>query len=355
MLLLIACANLANLLLARGAARKPEIALRLSLGASRGRLIRQLVTESLALAAARRRGRHRRRVRPSWRAGADAGGSRSALPHEFLALDPLVLAFVLAATVAAALLFGVLPAWQVTRTDAGARSRNRAAAPSARAASCARAGLLVSLQLALSLPLLVGAGSAGADRLQPAARRPRLSRRTPAARAGRSARGGAMTRRAATACFASSSDRSSGSPACVRQAFRIWACSAAESPRTTIEVEGYTPKGDDDRESAIDVVGPGYFSTLGRPASASDATSWRAIAAMRPRSASSTRRLPNDSSIGGTPSACASRRSMTTSGRHIRWWASPATRIPRACGATSSRASSCRRGNRRRPRTARPS
>ena len=149
MLLLIACANLANLLLARSAVRKPEIALRLSLGASRGRLVRQLVTESLALAAI----------------GGVAGLAAAWLFHRALvqmmaqadsrfhlsfALDPLVLAFALTATLAAALLFGVLPAMQATKSDTAPALRKQQPRHGSR--------FLVSLQLALSLPLLAGAG-----------------------------------------------------------------------------------------------------------------------------------------------------------------------------------------------------
>lgn len=172
-LLLIACANLANLLLARGAARRPEMALRLSLGASRGRLIRQLVTESLTLAVM----------------GGVAGLAAAYFLHGALvrmmaeshpdfnmsfALDPLVLAFAVATTLAAALLFGVLPAWHVTKTDAAAslKEQNRSGTGSLGRMRWGR--FLVSLQLALSLPLLAGAGLLARTLYR--TRRPRLSR-----------------------------------------------------------------------------------------------------------------------------------------------------------------------------------
>jgi predicted permease len=156
-LLLIACANLANLLLARGAARRAEVAIRLSLGASRARLIRQLVTESLAL---------------SLIGGIVAIGVAYAL-HRLLvamlrevesqffmsfAFDVPMLVFALAATIGAAVAFGALPAWQMTRSDPGAQLKDssRGAIGSVRELRSGR--WLVGVQLVLSLPLLVAAG-----------------------------------------------------------------------------------------------------------------------------------------------------------------------------------------------------
>ena len=156
-LLLIACANLANLLLARGAARRAEMTLRLSLGAGRSRLMRQLVTESLVLAfaggvaaAAVAAALHRTLV--IMLAEADPA---FALPFTF---DAAIAVFLVGCTFTAALLFGLLPAWQATATDASSalKEHGRGAIGSRMRSRSGR--VLVGVQLALSLPLLVGAG-----------------------------------------------------------------------------------------------------------------------------------------------------------------------------------------------------
>ncbi len=262
-LLLIACANLANLLLARGAARRPEMALRLSLGASRGRLIRQILTESVALAAmggvaglAAAYFLHGALVRMMAESDPDF--------HMSFALDPLVLAFAMAATLATALLFGVLPAWQVTKTDAGASLKEQSRGSRGSLGQMRWGRYLVSLQLALSLPLLVGAGLLVRTlyNLQRAdlgfpAERLLLVRVDPREAGYDTARRDSLLRE-----LLGQIQRIPG----VRAAsFSQLGVFSGGNSSSEIAVEGYVPKDDNDRESALDVVGPGYFSTLGVP------------------------------------------------------------------------------------------
>ncbi len=153
--LLIACANIANLLLARASRRRKEIAIRLALGASRGRLVRQLLAESLLLAIL---GGGLGILIAYWTTGA-LSGTNLPLPipvDDTLAVDGRVLAFTAALALVTGVLFGLAPAIQASHPDVVPVLKNETVP-----AGTGRHGLrqaLVVAQIALSLISLVAAG-----------------------------------------------------------------------------------------------------------------------------------------------------------------------------------------------------
>jgi putative ABC transport system permease protein len=154
LVLLIASANVANLLLARSAARAREIAIRSALGARRGRLIRQLLTESVLLSLT---GAALGVLLAAWAISALPAVAPADLPRlSEVRLDVPVLLFTLGAAVASGLLFGTAPAFQASRNDL-ARTFADAARGSAGRQSRLR-GALVVAEVALAVVVLAGAG-----------------------------------------------------------------------------------------------------------------------------------------------------------------------------------------------------
>jgi putative ABC transport system permease protein len=160
--LLIACANVTNLLLARASTRERELAVRTSLGATRARLVRQLLTETLVLYGA---GAFAGVVLAAWGLDALIAMAPADIPRlNQTQLDSTTLAFTIGVTLVTGIAFGLVPAFHSAHRVPAAALRARSTT-AGRASGHVR-GVLVAAEVALSLILLVGAGLAARTLLQ---------------------------------------------------------------------------------------------------------------------------------------------------------------------------------------------
>ncbi len=260
LVLLIACANVANLLLARAATRRKEIAVRQALGAGRFRLIRQLFTESLLLAAS---GGALGLLLAQW----SARLLLAYLPQEQtttfdLTPDAQVLTFTLAVSLLTSLLFGLAPALGATRLDLSSSLKDAAGGRQGHLRLTPHK-LLIVTQVALSLFLLAGAGlfvrslrnlknlDAGFDRENVTL----FSLNTP----------GGYTLAQRAHLYQRTLERLESLPGARAASLASFSLLSGSGMNSNIVVEGYANRPDEDMDCHRLWVGPNYFATMGIP------------------------------------------------------------------------------------------
>jgi predicted permease len=268
LVLLIACANVANLLLARGAARQKEFVMRIAMGADRFRLVRQLLTESLLLAilaacagiflAFWADSLLLRMVQ------GDASGP-SAIQLN-LQPDARVLGFTLLVTLLTAVLFGLFPSLHATNLDLAGRMKSNASGTGceSRIRRLSLSKALVVAQVAFSVVLLVAAGLfvhslAKLSHMDLGYNRENLLLFRIDASAG------GYKAAATTGLYQDLLARISALPGLRGVTMSHDGLFNDAESADPIAVEGYTPKFGEEMHSRFDAVGPGYFSTVGIP------------------------------------------------------------------------------------------
>ncbi len=263
LVLLISCASVANLLIARAGARQKEIVLRLAVGASRRRLLGQLLVESLVLA---------------FLGGAAGVGVASVagrallsrLPDEVLARalsaapSPRVVGFAALVSALTALVFGLAPALQATRLSLSSALKDESASVvSGSQGTALRKGLVIA-QVALSLVLLVLAGLfwqslVNLRRLDPG------FTPTPLVAFTIDAPLNGYSQDAARVLYGRLLDELRSVPGVVDASLAEIGAMTRTFNRKRVRVEGYQPRATEDMNPHVNAIGPGFFATLGVP------------------------------------------------------------------------------------------
>jgi predicted permease len=262
LLLLIACANVANLLLARAVGRRKEIAIRLAMGGSRFLLVRQLIAESLVLSVA---GGALGILFALWTGGALLGllANSADLPLS-AAPDSRVFAFTFGLSLLTGLLFGLAPAWQATSPKLALTLKDHAGSVSAGGGHVRLRKALVVSQVALSLLMLIAAALFARSlrnlkNVDLGFRRERLlSFAVDPSLAGYNAE---RIRRFAGDLQA----RVAATPRVQSAGVGVVSVLTGDQSVWTIFIEGYRSKEDENMNPWFDAVSPGYFQTMGIP------------------------------------------------------------------------------------------
>lgn len=259
MVLLIACANVGSLLLARATARKAEISLRMALGASRWRIVRQLLTESMLLAAV---GGVCGVLLAQWGVTILVNLVAKETPLDTRP-DSGVLAFTVGVSIVAGLLFGLIPAVRASKTDLATAMKEKTRTRS-RLGRLSLSSAMVVLQVGLSMVLLTGAGlfarsllnlqneNVGFDRsnMLLVGIDPRLAGYKPAE---------------LPALYQQVFDRLSNLPNVRAVSMATYSPMSGTHRASSIQVPGYTPQPDEDVVVEDMLAGPNYAATLGIP------------------------------------------------------------------------------------------